>query len=171
MPAQLPTRKRFKDLSGKIFNTQRVLSYEGVNDKYRALWLCECSICGRHNIVRGDYLSNPKSLLTSCGCKIESRKTHGLHDHDLYATWNNMKARCHNPNHDAYQFYGAKGIVVCNEWLESFPKFLADMGDRPPNCSLDRINPFGPYCKENCRWSTPDIQHSNTRKDYLARSN
>lgn len=36
--------------------------------------------------------------------------------HPLYPTWQMMKQRCYNPNHDAFKRYGQRGITVCREW-------------------------------------------------------
>jgi hypothetical protein len=48
----------------------------------------------------------------------------------------------------------------------SFDGFLEDMGERPDGKTLDRINPFGNYEKDNCRWADNATQKSNTRKRY-----
>src|SRR4051812_43103808 len=61
----------------------------------------------------------------SCGCLhkeiISARtRTHGAtanwKRHPLYYTWLHMRARCHNPNDQDYQHYGARGIQVCDRW-------------------------------------------------------
>lgn len=35
-----------------------------------------------------------------------------------------MKARCCNENAQDYQFYGAKGVKVCREWLADSDNFV-----------------------------------------------
>lgn len=85
-----------------------------------------------------------------------------------YGAWSNMIQRCHHPPHPYYKYYGARGITVCNEWRNSFEKFIADMGLRPsPKHSLDRIDNAGNYEPGNCRWATSMEQMSNTRRNRL----
>ena len=84
-----------------------------------------------------------------------------------YFTWRNMRSRCLNSNHVAYYNYGGRGIKVCDEWRDSYDKFVEDMGESPVGMSLDRINNDGDYCKENCKWSTIKEQLNNQRRNRL----
>ena len=77
-----------------------------------------------------------------------------------YNTWCTMKQRCSNPNHHAFSRYGGKGIKVCERW-HKFANFLADMGERPADKTLDRINGEGDYAPDNCRWATWEEQQAN----------
>lgn len=88
-----------------------------------------------------------------------------VHNNPSYQSWSSMIQRCTNPNVYSYRYYGAKGVSVCRAWRRSFKTFDADMGHRPSrNHSLDRINPFGNYCRENCRWATVKQQTYNKRR-------
>jgi hypothetical protein len=77
-----------------------------------------------------------------------------------------MWTRCTNPRRKNFAHYGGRGITVCDRW-QSFENFLADMGERPPGTSLDRINGDGNYEPGNCRWSTRVEQMSNVRRNHL----
>lgn len=79
-----------------------------------------------------------------------------------YDTWNHIRDRCHNPRNPGYYKYGAKGIRVCQRWLDSFEAFLQDMGRRPSNeHSIDRKNNKLGYEPDNCRWATRKQQMNN----------
>ena len=80
----------------------------------------------------------------------------------MYSIWINMRQRCLNPNNPRYGDYGGRGISISPRW-NSFETFLEDMGERPSNKSLDRINVNGNYTPENCRWASPQEQIDNRR--------
>ena len=44
-----------------------------------------------------------------------------------YKLWSNIKTRCYNKKHISYRSYGAKGVTVCDRWLNSFENFLEDI--------------------------------------------
>jgi hypothetical protein len=108
----------------------------------------------------------------SCGCYRATLLKEGLHSTHRhwvnrrpspeYQSWNQAKQRCHNPLHAEYGKYGAKGIRMCERWLNSFEAFLEDMGPRPhPDMSLDRIDNTKGYEPGNCRWATKAEQAKN----------
>jgi hypothetical protein len=86
----------------------------------------------------------------------------------LYRTWYGMISRCHNEKNGSFSYYGAKGVVVCDEWLNNFEQFKSDMGNKLcKDYSIDRINPYGNYEPKNCRWADKKTQANNKRKREL----
>lgn len=85
-----------------------------------------------------------------------------------YQIWSGIKQRCLNTKHKNYPNYGGRGIGISKEWLNSFEKFLSDMGPRPGKTySIDRIDNSKGYSKENCRWATSEQQQQNTRLNVM----
>jgi len=130
------------------------------------MWVCKCD-CGKEIIARGTNLR--AKVTKSCGCYAKElkklpKKEKPYSKYKAYKSWNSMKVRCLNKDNEHYKFYGARGIKICERWL-NFKNFLEDMGERPEGKTLDRINVNGNYTKENCRWATPEEQSNNTRKN------
>lgn len=132
----------------------------GKDGGHRSVSLCRCD-CGNRKTVTSSNLISGGTI--SCGCsKLERIKTHGRTGSGIYNTWGNMIQRCNNVGSPAYLDWGGRGIAICDRWLK-FECFLDDMGERPPNTSLDRIDNSLGYSKENCRWATRTEQNRNSR--------
>jgi hypothetical protein len=89
---------------------------------------------------------------------------HGRSQTPEYKCWQQIKARCLNPNHKAYPEYGGRGITIYAGWVKDFEAFLAHVGPRPSaKHSLDRRENDQGYVPGNLRWASRKVQNNNRR--------
>lgn len=168
------------DVSGQRFGRLVAVARVGSTLRKSALWECVCD-CGQ--TAYAAYSSLREGKTRSCGCYKREVSRDNMNNHRVirvkhgharagqltptYNTWSAMLGRCTRPSHAKWEAYGARGITVCDRWL-SFENFLADMGERPPGTTLDRVDVDGNYTRANCRWATPKEQRANQRADKQA---
>jgi hypothetical protein len=175
---------RAKDLSGQSFG--RLVAWwpagkRGSSKYGRVMWLC-CCVCGNLKVVAAGCLTG--GVTGSCGC-LEKENLAAIsqlnlrHGHSRigqrtleYRSWKSMNNRCNgnDPRRRTYHDYKIKGVSVCERWQgeRGFENFLADMGPRPKNKTLDRYpDPYGNYEPGNCRWATNEEQSNNRRNSHM----
>jgi hypothetical protein len=87
-----------------------------------------------------------------------------MRDTPEYKAWSEAKQRCHNPNNDKYEWYGARGISVCEEWRNDFMAFYNHIGPKPSRRhQIDRIDNDKNYEPGNVRWATGKSNIMNRR--------
>lgn len=165
---------RFIDLTGQRFGKLTAIRFHG-RVKNTSMWLWKCD-CGNEKLaIAGNIKCGGDK--SSCGCEtkrrlIERNTTHGLSKIPEYQTWKAMVDRCYLKKNISYPNYGARGIKVCDRWLNGenglhgFQCFLSDMGNFPfPAASIERKDYNGHYDPDNCIWIKRSEQNRNTRRN------
>ena len=154
--------RKTTDFTGQRFGRLKVV--ERISNPWYAVlkpgsyWLCICD-CGAYHIVNAAYLKD--GSVKSCGCykKELNEYKDDIPSHfkreRLYGIWKGMHARCSNSNYAIYQYYGAKGICVCDDWNSYliFRQWALNNG-YDDKLTIDRIDCTLDYEPGNCRWVT-----------------
>ncbi|MBR5273592.1 MAG: hypothetical protein IKU25_09440 [Clostridia bacterium] len=152
---------KFKDLTGKKFALLTVISRAESRSNGTPYWNCVCD-CGGKAIVSGNNLKF--GGVKSCGCLLHKKHdTHHLSGTKLYYIWRGMLVRCYDENSNAYKYYGARGISVCEKWKNDFLSFYnwSISNGYKEGLTIDRTNNGLGYSPENCRWVDCKVQANN----------
>lgn len=150
----------------------KYLESKEVGSKKQRFGLVKCPICKtiEERRIRKDCSPNCRKCAMKLAGKKRSAKEDAQGDtsknspyYRLYQIWRGMKRRCTEPNAMGYNLYGAKGVTVCEEWMNSYTKFkewsllngYTDTMtiDKDELCEAKGISPKI-YSPETCIWKT-----------------
>ena len=142
------------------------------SEKGHKIGLYECSFCNKNIIKRKSSVLAGK--VKSCGCmtnkiRANNNTKHGLGGTKIYKVWHSMVSRCQNVKSQSYHLYGARGITVCDEWINNvtlFNKWCIETGYQE-GLEIDRIDNNGNYEPNNCRWISSKQNARNRRQSKL----
>lgn len=147
------------DKFGNLSFIEEVSSHIKGHKVYR----CMCDCGKEHLATRNNLLRGITSRCAACAQKsrISSNTFYDTKNNKYtYCSYRCMLTRC--SEHVRYL-----NIQICDRWLDpdkGFTNFLEDMGPRPDNTTIDRIDNSKGYFKENCRWSDSTTQNHNKSK-------
>ena len=152
------------DLNGKIFGKWLVLYRNGSTPNNAAVWHCKCLGCGTEKDIVGATLIKGKSrMCRKCSAKIcNATKWHG---DPIIHIFSGMWQRCYDKNSIGYKDYGARGITICDEWLNDRTKFYewAYANGYEKGLSIERIDNDLGYSPSNCKFIPKSEQPKNRR--------
>lgn len=127
----------------------------------RTLGLYRCPTCGKEiTCVMYDVKKHNQQQCKECHGYV-----HGKSKDRLYETYKNIVNRCTKPTCATYNYYGGRGITLCDAW-EDINVFLdwAYKNGYADGLSIDRIDNDLGYSPDNCRWVSKTTQARNTRR-------
>lgn len=147
---------RVETYIGRRFGRLTVIGFEGDSCRKKAVCRCDCGI-----ETRPEWGNVRAGRTRSCGClEKESRISHGMSGTREHNSWENMWNRCGKGNRQNSIAPQYSRVPIDPRW-KRFENFFADMGARPKDTSLDRIDNSAGYKKSNCRWATRKQQQRN----------
>lgn len=156
--------KRIEYETGETFLNTR-LSFQHdidpIGKRRRALFLCSC---GKKVELDISWVKSLNS--TSCGCYKSELITNKNTKHSCasrenksgaYRSWQAMHQRCKS---DPYYV----NINICERWSgnDGFINFLQDMGERPNELTIERVDNTKGYEPTNCIWASRLVQSNNS---------
>lgn len=124
------------------------------------LWRIRCKECGREFIRASNQVKAPSKIAYSCSHKRITGQDVKYDNHwknpRIMKIYYNIISRCYDTSSKDYRFYGAKGVSVCQDWLDNPIHFeeWALVNGYEENLTIDRKNETKGYSPDNCRWIT-----------------
>ena len=168
MPRQRISVNQKNIKAGDVFERLTAVRFFEWKRKNGDRWVFLC-VCGVEKVI------NVRSVMTgdtrSCGCLRDEKirnvyLSHGMSRTSEHNIWLGITQRCCNPLNKLWEWYGGRGISMCERWRK-FENFYADMGPRPVGMSVERVDNEKGYSPENCKWASRHDQTRNKRNNII----
>lgn len=128
---------------------------EKTNDGHK-LYHVKCTKCGWESNMQKSHIDRAKKCNHVGLGGVYSATTSDFvwQNKRLQNIFKGMKRRCYSEECRDYRWYGAKGIKVCDEWLnnpQSFESWALSNGYND-TLTIDRKEEDKDYCPNNCQW-------------------
>lgn len=138
-----------------IFDVLYECDYKA-NDGHR-LYHVKCVECGcEFNKIKSDIKDAASCTHLNVNGTPKKYKMFTWDNPRLRSIFTDMKYRCYNKSCPDYRWYGARGIKICDEWInnpKSFEEWALANG-YTDELTINRKNENENYCPENCEWIT-----------------
>lgn len=157
----------------KKYGKIKILDFTNV-DKKMVKCLCDCG-----NIFERSLYKITSNVIYKNGCSFCTSKKYCEENNIPYTKkcplgisrikriFKGMLYRCYNPNAKDYKWYGAKGIIIDEIWLQNKNNFInwALANGYRDDLTIDRIDGDGNYEPSNCRWVDIKTQQNNRKNN------
>ncbi len=182
---------------GYNVNFITVISNKIIKDGRKKLYLCSCKCgnvkyiaettlkskrirdCDCGNIFERHLYKITSNVIYKNGCSFCTSKKYCEENNIPYTKkcplgisrikriFKGMLDRCYNPNAKDYKWYGAKGIIIDEIWLQNKNNFInwALANGYRDDLTIDRIDGDGNYEPSNCRWVDIKTQQNNRKNN------
>ena len=125
------------------------------NDGHR-LYHVKCVECGFESDMKKQDIGRPTTCTHFGIANQQKQYNYTWANIRIGRIFGGMKRRCYDSTDKSYRWYGARGIQICDEWLnnpKSFEEWSLSNG-YTDGLTINRKDENKNYCPENCEWIT-----------------
>jgi hypothetical protein len=164
------------DLIGLKVGKLEIIEYHGKSKSGHTLWLAKCD-CDNTKIVLGKDFKRGKGGNKCKQChlveKSERARIHGDYNTKFYRTWVYLKRRCNHKEsyeHVSYDPRWEDFLEFKKDMYLEFLYIVKQLGYDQDSLSIERVNVYKGYNKDNCTFIPMNKQNINKRTTHRFRA-